>query len=52
MSKNDQEEEKAATKWQIIFDNVWLLFILSLAISGLIYNLWGIYDLLHVPPAP
>lgn len=52
MTKNDQKEEKTATKWQTIFDNVWLLFILSLAISGLIYNLWGIYDLLHVPPAP
>lgn len=52
MSKHDQEEEKTANKWQKIFDNVWLLFILSLAISGLIYNLWGIYDLLNVPPAP
>lgn len=52
MSKNENEEEKTAFKWQAIFDNIWLLFILSLAISGLIYNLWGIYDLLNVPPAP
>lgn len=52
MAKNENEEEKTAFKWQAIFDNIWLLFILSLAISGLIYNLWGIYDLLTVPPAP
>lgn len=52
MAKNENEEEKTAFKWQAIFDNIWLLFILSLAISGLIYNLWGIYDLLNVPPAP
>lgn len=52
MSDQENEEEKTAAKWQAIFDNIWLLFILSLAISGLLYNLWGIYDLLHVPPAP
>ncbi len=46
------EEDKNAAKWQSLFDNIWLLFILSVAISGLIYNAWGIYDLLTVPVAP
>jgi len=52
MSTQEHEEEKEATKWQAIFDNVWMLFLLSLLISGLIYNAWGLYDLMHVPPVP
>ncbi len=34
---------------QRIFDNIWLLFTLSLLISGILYNLWGILELLNVP---
>ena len=49
MSK--KEEEKEATKWQAIFDNIWLLFLLSLLISGVLYNVWGIIDLMNVPLA-
>lgn len=52
MSMHEKEEEKTAFKWQAIFDNIWLLFLLSLLISGLIYNVWGIIDLMNVPPAP
>ena len=52
MSKKEKQEDPEAAKWQAIFDNIWLLFVLSLLISGLIYNVWGIIDLLGVPPAP
>jgi hypothetical protein len=52
MSEKEKQENDAASKWQKLFDNVWLLFVLSLLISTLIYNVWGIFDLLHVPPAP
>jgi zona occludens toxin (predicted ATPase) len=51
MSETERQDKEAA-KWQKLFDNIWLLFVLSLVISTLIYNVWGIYDLLHVPPAP
>ena len=51
MSDKDQQDKEAA-KWQKVFDNIWLLFLLSLLISGVIYNAWGLYDLLHVPPMP
>lgn len=46
------KDEKEAAKWQKMFDNIWLLFVLSLLISGVIYNAWGIYDLMNVPLAP
>jgi hypothetical protein len=52
MSEKNEHENAAASKWQKVFDNIWLLFLLSVAISGVIYNLWGIIDLLNVPPAP
>jgi len=52
MSEKESREDDTATKWQKVFDNIWLLFLLSLLISGLIYNAWGIFDLLNVPPAP
>ena len=53
MAKNEKkdanEPEPQGQKW---FDNIWLLFALSLLISTLIYNVWGIVDLLNVPLAP
>jgi len=47
-SSNDNQEPKG----QKIFDNIWLLFLLSLAISTILYNVWGIIDILSVPVAP
>jgi hypothetical protein len=47
MSKKDQEDNEGK-KWQAVFDNIWLLFLLSLLISGVIYNAWGIMDLMNV----
>jgi hypothetical protein len=52
MSEKEKPRDKSAEKWQKVFDNVWLLFLLSLLISSVIYNAWGIYDLLNVPPVP
>ncbi|MDP1545880.1 MAG: hypothetical protein Q8L87_07645 [Anaerolineales bacterium] len=52
MSEKEKQENETAAKWQKWFDNIWLLFLLSLLISTLIYNVWGIIDLLNVPPAP
>ena len=46
-----EKEENEATKWQARFDNIWLLFLLSLLISTVIYNVWGIIDLMNVPLA-
>jgi len=52
MAKKEKQENEPVSKWQAVFDNIWLLFILSLVISTLIYNVWGIYDLMNVPLAP
>lgn len=52
MSEKEKHEDESVAKWQKVFDNIWLLFLLSLLISGVIYNAWGIFDLLNVPPVP
>jgi len=52
MTKKEKEESDPVSKGQKIFDNIWLLFVLSLVISTLIYNVWGIVDLMRVPLAP
>ncbi|HLE92613.1 MAG TPA: hypothetical protein VI753_15790 [Anaerolineales bacterium] len=52
MSDKEKQESEPVSKWQKVFDNIWLLFLLSLLISTVIYNVWGIYNLLNVPPAP
>lgn len=52
MSKKEKQENEPVSQGQKIFDNIWLLFLLSLLISTLIYNVWGIMNILSVPPAP
>ena len=50
MPENKKEEPQHPG--QKIFDYIWLLFVLSLLISTVLYNVWGIIDLLNVPAAP
>ena len=47
MAKNEKQDDES-TKWQAVFDNIWLLFLLSLLISGVIYNVWGIMNLMSI----
>ena len=47
MTEKDKQENESK-KWQGVFDNIWLLFLLSLLISGVIYNVWGIMNLMSV----
>jgi len=37
---------------QAIFDELFLLFLLSLIISLILYNVWGLLDLLRTPLLP
>lgn len=51
MAEKEKQVDEPVSKGQKIFDNIWLLFLLSLLISTVIYNVWGIIDLLNVPVA-
>ena len=52
MSKKEKQDNEPISPWQKVFDNVWLLFLLSLLISGVIYNAWGLMNLMSVKPVP
>jgi hypothetical protein len=46
------EEQEERPRGQVLFDNIPLWFILSLLFSLLLYNGWGLVELLLVPPFP
>jgi len=37
---------------QIVFDNIWLLFMLGIAIPFLSYLIWGLLDIASTPVLP
>ncbi len=37
---------------QIVFDNIWLLFVLGIGIPFLSYIVWGLIDIGSTPLAP
>ncbi len=51
MSQEEQqnESEQEIPKGQFYFDNLLWLFILSLVISFVIYNAWGLIEIMSTP---
>jgi len=47
----EQDNNQSPPLGQIIFDNFFLFFMLSLVISLVFYNLWGLMELLNLPIA-
>ncbi len=47
-----QEREELIPLGQVVFDQIFLLFLLSLVLSFVLYNVWGLMELLNVPIAP
>ncbi|MCB0044375.1 MAG: hypothetical protein KDD92_02990 [Caldilineaceae bacterium] len=52
LNGKDQLDLGNKTLGQRLFDNVYLLLTLSILISFVIYNVWGLIKTLNVPPAP
>lgn len=49
MEDNQDKEEQPIPLGQVVFDNIFLYFMLSLVLSFIFYNLWGLMELLNVP---
>jgi hypothetical protein len=47
--QSEEETEEKIPIGQTIFDELFLFFMLSLVISFVIYNAWGLMDLVRVP---
>lgn len=56
MSAPDPAQERHASAevplGQRLFDRIFLLLIVSLLISGVLYNAWGLIETLGAPPLP
>lgn len=48
-SRNDDEPTPVVQK---LLDNPFLLLLLGVLIPMVVYTLWGIIDILSIPPAP
>ena len=48
----DQMDLEEKTLGQRLFDNMYLLLVLSLLISFVLYNVWGLVETLNVSPVP
>jgi len=49
MEANKEKEQERIPLGQVVFDELFLLFLLSLVISFVVYNVWGLMDLLRTP---
>lgn len=50
MSPKEQDHDQEETpKGQKFFDNLLWLFILSVVISLVVYNAWGLIEIMNVP---
>ena len=57
MAADDKEKERSQEQeriplGQVVFDEIFLLFMLSLVISFVLFNLWGMLELLRTPLSP
>ena len=49
MEPDKEREQEQIPIGQVLFDEIFLFFLASLVISFILYNLWGLLDLLRTP---
>lgn len=49
MGEQKEQQPERIPVGQAVFDEVFLLFLASLVISFILYNVWGLLELLNVP---
>jgi len=55
MTEESQAQEsggKPASYWEVFYDDIFLLFFLSIAIFYISYTVWGLMELGTVDPSP
>ena len=51
-NRHADEPEAPVPLGQRYFDRIFLLLAVSILISALVYNAWGVIELLTLPPLP
>jgi len=54
MSEVEATKESGERKsyWIVFFDDIWMLFFLSAAITFILYTVWGLIELGTIPVSP
>lgn len=50
--REEKKEEEKVPFWQVIYDDVFLLFLLSIVIMAISYTIWGLMEIANVPLHP
>lgn len=51
MGKDKNNQETQIPAGQTFYDNIFLLLVISILITGLLYNVWGLIETLSISPA-
>ncbi len=52
MENENSAADESIPEGQVWFDRIFLWFILSMAITGILYTVWGLIEILGTPPTP
>lgn len=50
--REEKKEDEKVPFWQVIYDDVFLLFLLSIVIMAISYTIWGLMEIANVPLHP
>ena len=50
--RTEQDQNEPIPAGQALFDEIFLFFMLSLVISFVVYNVWGLLELVRTPMLP
>jgi len=52
MAESDDRTDEPLPFMQRVLDNPFLLLFLGIAVPAVLYLIWGVYEILQIPPAP
>lgn len=50
--QRDQATASPVPQGQRLYDNLWLLLVAGIVVMTVFYTLWGLWEVLSLPPAP
>lgn len=51
MAERDDQSDEPLPFMQRVLDNPFLLLFLGIAVPAVLYLIWGVYEILQIPPA-
>jgi hypothetical protein len=52
IEEREEKEDEKIPFWQVFYDDVFLLFLLSVVIMAVSFTIWGLMEIANVPPHP